>query len=465
MSDAVSTADPALPSTARNGTWLGHPRGLLVLAGTELWDRISFHGMQSLLVLYMVEQLLLPGHVERIAGLAGFRRLIESVTGSLSATALASQTFGLYVGLIYFMPVLGGWLGDRVLGQRRTVALGALLMTAGHFCMAFEQMFLWALLLLIVGAGCLRGNLMSQVGGLYVHDDRRRVAAFQIYFLVINIGAFVAPLVSGALAQSYGWHSGFAFAGFGMLTGLLFYLAGERHVPADAPRRSGRGSVRLEPRERRVILVMILMLPLLTLFWVAQSQVWNTYTLWVRDHLDLMIMGWRMPVPWLQAIDALTVIVMVPPVLLLWRRQARRSCEPDDILKLALGCLMFSGSMLWLAAADQVANVGGKTPFVWAVAFHLLANTGYLYFAPTVAALFARAAPPTVNSIMLGAYYLSVFAGSVLSGRLGSLYEGISSAHFWLLHAVIVGSGGVLILLFASRLRRELTIEPLRRTV
>jgi POT family proton-dependent oligopeptide transporter len=197
--DASATADPR--------QIFGHPRGLVVLAGTELWDRISFHGMQALLVLYMVGQLFLPGHIETIVGFKTFRALIEGITGPLSVQALASQIFGIYVGLVYFTPVLGGVLGDRVLGRSRTVTLGALLMTAGHFCMAFDQSFLLAMLLLILGAGCLRGNLMPQVAELYSQEDRRRAVAFQLYGSMINLGAFIAPVVTGALGQAYGWHT------------------------------------------------------------------------------------------------------------------------------------------------------------------------------------------------------------------------------------------------------------------
>ncbi len=435
----------------------GHPRGLVVLAGTELWERISFHGMQALLVLYMVGQLLLPGHVEHIVGFARFRDVIESVTGPLSSQALASQIFGLYVGLIYLTPIFGGLLGDRVLGRRRTVALGALLMTAGHFCMAFEQPFLLALLLLILGAGCLRGNLISQVGNLYSKDDSRRAAAFQIYYIMLNTGAFVAPLITGTLAQNYGWHYGFGFAGIGMLAGLIIYLTGQRHVPPDLPRGAAVARTRLGAGERRVVLFLILPLPLLALFWIAQAQVWNTYNLWVRDHVDLMIAGWKMPVPWLQAVDSLAVIVMVPPVLLLWRWQRRRSGEPDDFGKIGIGCLIFGAGMAWLAAAGVVANAAGQVPLAWALGFHVLSNVGYIYFAPIVIAMFARTAPASVNSMMVGVYYLAMFAGSIISGRLGGLYEQLPPARFWLLHAAIVGTGGLLLLLFARRLRRELT--------
>ena len=193
-----------LPMNAPRRSLRSHPAGLWVLAGTEFWDRVSFHGMQALLVLYMVGTLLLPGHVEHVAGFASFRAGVEAITGPLSVTALAAQLFGLYVGLIYFTPVVGGWIGDRVTGRRIAVSSGALLMTAGHVGLAFDKTFLLALLLLIAGAGLLRGNLAAQVKALYADGDPREADAFQLYYVGINVGAFVAPLVTGALATVYG---------------------------------------------------------------------------------------------------------------------------------------------------------------------------------------------------------------------------------------------------------------------
>jgi POT family proton-dependent oligopeptide transporter len=445
---------------AKGRDLLGQPRGLFFIGATELWERISFHGMQALLVLYMVDQLLLPGHVEKIVGFTGFRAVIEGVTGPLSVRALASQIFGLYVGFVYLVPVFGGLLGDRVLGRRRAVALGALLMTAGHLCMAFEASFLAALLLLILGAGVLRGNLASQVGDLYSEADRRRETAFQIYYGALNSGAFVAPLITGVLAQTYGWHYGFGFAGFGMLIGLLVYLSGGRDLPPDAVRGAHAQRRKLSSKERRVALILVSMLPIFTLFWVAQSQIWNTYNLWARDHVDLAVGGWKMPVPWLQAVDALSVVVLLPPLLKFWRWQAARSSEPDDLTKLGLGCLLFGGAIAWLAAGELAADAAGKVPLMWALAYHFLSAVGYLYFAPVAIAVFSRSAPASINAMMIGVFYLSIFAGSAISGRLGGLYERLSGAQFWLIHAASVTAGGVLILLFASRLRRELMPGP-----
>jgi len=454
--DAVAVAVAPTTRFANGRDLLGQPRGLFFIGATELWERISFHGMQALLVLYMVEQLLLPGHVEHIVGFPRFRAAIESVTGPLSSQALASQIFGLYVGFVYLVPVFGGVLGDRVLGRRRAVALGALLMTAGHFCMAFEAPFLAALLLLVLGAGVLRGNMASQVGDLYSDDDHRRETAFQIYYGALNCGAFIAPLITGVLAQTYGWHYGFGFAGFGMLVGLAVYLSGGRDLPPDAVRGANAVRRKLSSTDRRVALIMMLILPIFTLFWIAQSQIWNTYNLWARDHVNLAIGSWKMPVPWLQAVDSLGVVVLLPPMLKFWRWQASRSREPDDLTKLAIGCLLFGAAIAWLAAGPLAADVTGKVPLVWALAYHFLSAVGYLYFAPVAVALFSRTAPASINATMIGIYYLSMFAGSIISGRLGGLYERLSSAQFWLIHAAVVIAGGLLILLFASRLRREL---------
>jgi POT family proton-dependent oligopeptide transporter len=449
--------DGATPASERQ--FFGHPRGLAFIAGTEFWERISFHGLQALLVLYMVDRLLRPGHVEHILGFARFRAGLESVTGPLSVQALATQIFGLYVGLAYFMPVIGGALGDRVIGRRRAVALGAFAMTAGHFCMAFDQSFLLALVLLVAGAGLLRGNLASQLGDLYSRNDHRRERGFQTYYFMLNFGAFVAPLVTGVLAVHLGWEYGFGFAGLGMLAGLLIYRAGRRYLPADVPRSTRTAAPRLKPPERRVVAILLAMLPLLSLFWVAQSQIWNTYNLWARDHVDLVIGTFTMPVPWLQAIDALGVLVLVPVVLRWWRWQAARGAEPDLLAKLGWGCVLFGVAVAWLAAAQLVASTGQRVPLIWAIGYHFLAGIGYIYFAPTAVTLYSRSAPATVNALMVGIYYVAIFAGSAISGRLGGLYERVSGGEFWGLHALVAVAGGVLVFAFAPQLRRELGMQ------
>ncbi len=430
-----------------------HPAGLWVLAGTELWERISFHGMQALLVLYMVGALLLPGHVEHIIGFATARGIIEGVTGRLSVKALAAQIFGLYVGLIYFTPVIGGAIGDRLTGRRIAVVLGGLLMACGHFSLAFDATFLPALLLLILGAGLLRGNLQPQVKSLYADGDRRAADAFQLYYVGINVGAFIAPLITGTLATIYGWHFGFGFAGVGMLIGLAIYLAGQHLLPQER-RAIGPATTRqpLTAQEGRRLTGLWLIWPLVICFWIAQSQVWNVYNLWASDHVQMRVGGFDVPVPWLQALDGLSPVIVMPLFLGLWRWQAARGREPDDMAKMAIGCLIFAAGTAWLALAPLVAT-NDRAPLLWAVGFHLISNTGWLYFTPITLALFAAKAPASLRGTMIGVNSLSVFVAATISGRIGGLYETVSPSAFWMIHAAIVGGAGIGLFLIARPLR------------
>src|SRR6266850_2751298 len=241
----MSTVEAALPR-AGDASFIGHPKGLFYLAFTEAWERFSYYGMTALLALYMVNQLLLPGHVEHIGGFSVFRTAVESVVGPLSTQALASQIFGLYSGFVYFTPLLGGMIADRWIGQRNAVVIGALSMSAGHIAMTFDKSFLAALLLLVIGSGFLKGNISAQVGALYPpEDEARRTRGFVIFSTAINIGAVVGPLLCGLLAQFYGWHYGFGIAAIFMLFGLATYLYGYRYLPARVERRKYEGASRL----------------------------------------------------------------------------------------------------------------------------------------------------------------------------------------------------------------------------
>jgi POT family proton-dependent oligopeptide transporter len=218
----ADTIQSSQPVSARE--LFGHPRGLTFLFTTEMWERFSYYGMRALLVLYMTKFLLLSDHSASVIGLSSLKRALESVFGPLDVQPLSSQIWGLYTGLVYFTPIVGGLLADRVLGQRRAVVIGAVLMAIGHFMMASEQLFLFALLALILGSGCFKPNISTQVGGLYGASDPRRDRAYSIFYVGINLGAFLAPLVCGTLGETAGWHYGFAAAGVGMVIGLCIYL-------------------------------------------------------------------------------------------------------------------------------------------------------------------------------------------------------------------------------------------------
>lgn len=434
--------------------WLGHPRGLWVLSGTEFWDRISWHGMVAMLVLYMTGDLLRPERVVHVAGWASYHGMLTALFGPLSTTAIATQTFSFYYAAITFLPLLGGWLGDRVITRRSAVAIGALVMTLGHFLMAFDTTFLAALVSLAVGAGLIRGNLSPQIRALYTAGDRKQGEAFQIYAMAVDLGAFVAPLASGTIAKYYGWHAGFAVAGFGMLIGLVWFLAGSHNLPPQPVRTARAARVPLTATERRNLAGLALVWPCSVAYWISQAQVWNVYNVWVRDHVAMTVGTFVVPVPWLQSLDGLVPAIFIPLTLIAFRAMARRNCEPDIVVKLAIGSLIFSAGMLLLAAAPLTAAPGGRVPLWLPVAFHVASNLGADCFAPFAAALFTGRAPERLRGTVYGVYTLSVTVGSLVSGPMGNWYSQVSPSVFWAVAASFAGVGGAVLLVIAAPLRR-----------
>ncbi|HVW70827.1 MAG TPA: peptide MFS transporter [Steroidobacteraceae bacterium] len=460
MSAAIESPAPA-PAARPRPEFLGHPRGLAYIALTEAWERFSFYGMQALLMLYMTGHLLEPGTLERVVGLSSLRAGLESVLGTLSIQELASTLFGLYVALVYFTPVAGGLVGDRLTGRRRAVLLGAVLMSIGHFLLAFDATFLPGLAALIVGSGLLKGNLAAQVGNLYARDDSRRDGAYTVYVTAINVGAFVAPLVCGTLGELYSWHYGFGAAGIGMLLGIAIYLSGSRYLPPEQIMGQRQKAPPLQPGDGRALVAIFVVLAITSLFWTAQAQVWNVYPLWLRDHVDRSAFGGTVPVTWFQSLDSLTVLLLAPLVVIYWQSQAKRAAEPGDLSKIALGCGFFVVAYVLLTAGQLTAH-DGQAGLGWAVAFHFFTALSYLYAAPVALALVTRAAPPSVNGMIAGAYYLGLFVGGILSGRLARFYEPLGPAAFWGMHALVAGSGTALLLLLRRPLLRALRLTHVK---
>jgi proton-dependent oligopeptide transporter, POT family len=429
--------------------FLGHPRGLAILGFTEAWERFSYYGMQTLLVLYMSKQLLLPGHVEHIAGFGGVRAALQLAYGHpLSVIALGSAIYGMYSGSVWITPILGGLISDRWLGRTRTITIGAVLMAAGHFLMAFEAPFLLALTCLLIGVGCFKGNLASQVGSLYSAADLRRADAFQIYYVFINVGVIAAPLVAGTLGELYGWHYGFGIAGIGMLISLVIYRSGRRDLPADAPRSraepKARASRRLQPSERTASIALLLLLPALALGAIGNQQIFNVYLLWVPDHVDMTFFGRLMPTSWLITIDAILSLAALGASLAFWRLWAKRFPEPTEVSKIAIGMGISTLGVLMLVIAGWLSAGGQRINLFWPLAFDILNSIGYANVFPVGLALYARAAPKSLMATMIGIYYGHLFIASNLAGALGGLIERLSGAQFWALHLAIQSGGAVL---------------------
>lgn len=456
--ESVNTIVTPVPGVAA-GTVMGHPKGLFYLAFTEAWERFSYYGMTALVVLYMVNQLLLPGHVENVVGLAGFRAAIESVVGPLSTQAFASQIFGLYAGFVYFTPLLGGLVADRWIGQRNAVVIGALAMSGGHLAMAFEQSFLLALLLLVIGSGFLKGNISAQVGALYPRDDAaRRTRGFAIFSMAINFGAVVGPLLTGLLAQLYGWHYGFGIAALFMLAGLATYLAGYRHLPARVDRRQHESGP-LQAGDWRVIFALCAVMAITIFQSISYYQLANVLPVWLEQHVALDRGAFTVPAPWYQSIDPFFSILGVPLLFWIWHRQAARKGEPGDLAKIGIGAWLAAASNMILVVAIIGAD-GAPVHPVWPFLYCAGMGIAFLYYWPTLLALVSRAAPASVNATMMGVAFMSLFVANNLIGWIGGFYEKMSPAEFWAMHAAIGAMGGVLVMLFGGRLSRALAGQP-----
>jgi POT family proton-dependent oligopeptide transporter len=421
--------------------------------------------MTALLALYMTKQLLLPGHAEHVFGLAPLRHLFE-LRGPMSDLAFASLIYGWYGGLVYFTPVLGGWIADRWLGTRATVILGALLMSAGHLAMSLDQSFLLALLLLIAGSGCLKGNISAQVGQLYPIDDESwRTRGFTIFSAAINIGAVIGPLGCGAVAAIYGWHAGFALAAVLMIVALLTYLAGQRHLPGKAVKADAAGELPpLTGPERKRVAILFAVIALTVLPNVAYPMIWNIGILWIDGHVSLATPFGAVPASWFNSLDAFASIVVVPPLVALWAWQARRGREPSDVEKIGIGAALTGASALFLAAGSAMPGPDGKIGVIWPILGFFGMGLAFIWYWPVLLALISRAAPAKVNATLVSASFLSLFVGSVAMGWVGSFYEQLGGAAFWTLDAAIGFAGGILLLIFGRAIDRALEPPPQHRS-
>jgi POT family proton-dependent oligopeptide transporter len=439
-------------ASARTPDLFGHPKGLTFLFSTEMWERFSYYGMRTLLVLYMVKHLLQPGQAETVIGYGAIKGVLEFLFGPLGVQPLSSHIYGLYTAFVYLTPVIGGLIADRWLGQRRTVIAGAVLMAIGHFMMAFEPLFLFALFVLILGNGAFKPNISTQVGGLYAPGDPRRDRAFSIFYVGINIGAFFSPLVCGTLGEAYGWHYGFAAAGIGMLIGTLIYVAGWRTLPPDdRTLRADKPRIKLDRDEwRRILALALLFLPV-ALFWATYEQQGNTIALWADAHTDrhvnLLVWQGQIPVTWFQAFNPFMIFAFTPFIIALWAWQARRGHEPSTVVKMALGCFGVALANLVLVAAALQAGVA-QASWLWLLLYFAIITVGELYLSPIGLSLVTKVAPARVVSMVMGMWLATSFVGNFIGGWLGSFWSAMDKDQFFLLIAAVAASAGTAILAF-----------------
>lgn len=429
-------------SAAGEKTFLGHPIGLTFLFGSEMWERFSYYGMRLLLPLYCLQFLLLPGHREKVIGFEFMRHVLEGLNGDLvNDQQLQSAIYGFYTAFVYATPLVGGFLADRWFGRRYTVVVGGILMSIGHFLMAFQSLFYFALLFIIVGNGGFKPNISTQVGGLYKEGDNRVDRAYSIFYFGINFGSFIGQNICGWFGDQQLWAYGFGAAGVGMLIGTLVYLYALRILPSDLP---VKGANKERPPLTggdwyAVTLLSLLFLPC-CLFWAAYEQSGNTVEVWSVDHLNRVAnLGFTtitLTVGFIQSMNGAFILLFTPVVIALWRWQARRGNEPSSVVKMALGFVIMAVSYLVLAGAQMMAG-GGKVYWAWSVLYFAIYNFGELYFSPIGLSLYSRAAPPQVAALMMAVYIGAMFPGNFLAGWLGKFYSTMGTVNFFLLIAAI----------------------------
>jgi POT family proton-dependent oligopeptide transporter len=360
----------------------------------------------------------------------------------------SSEIYGLYTGFVYFTPLLGGMLADRLLGQRRTVILGAVLMAVGHFLMAVDRMFFPALIFLILGNGAFKPNISTQVGALYPAGDHRRDRAFSIFYMGINLGAFFSPLVCGTLGEKVGFHWGFGAAGVGMVIGLLVYLFGQRHLAPDLiMQKKGSGEQpSSEPMRREDWLrigAIFVMMSLSIVFWSVYEQQGNTMALWADAHTDRTVFGWEMPASWFQSFNPLLIFMLVPLLNIFWDRQDRRGKEPSSIAKMGIGCILLGAAFLILIPPARDLALNPRASLWWLAGCALVLTVGEIYFSPIGLSLVTRIAPVRIVSMMMGVWFLSSFFGNYLSGYLGTFWEKMPKENFFLLMFAMSFAAGI----------------------
>jgi POT family proton-dependent oligopeptide transporter len=361
----------------------------------------------------------------------------------MSVQAFGSQIYGLYTGFVFLTPVVGGIIADRWLGEKRTVILGAILMAIGQFLMVSEQLFFLALLFLICGNGAFKPNISTQVGGLYADGDPRRDRAFTIFYMGINVGAFMSPLICGTLGQIYGWHYGFGAAGVGMVLSLVIYIGGQKYLVASHEKekkaKAEGKKEKFTKAEWRTIGALIALCVLNIVFWGAYEQQGNTMQLWADHNTNWNLIpgvSWEIPSTWFQAFNPLFIFMLAPLLDAFWGWQSRRKKEPSSVMKMAIGCAFLGVAFIVMIAGAQLIGEGRGSVW-WLVSCTFILTLGELFLSPIGLSLVSKAAPKRIVSMMMGIWFLSSFFGNYLSGFIGTFYEKIPKSTFFLILCVL----------------------------
>jgi POT family proton-dependent oligopeptide transporter len=443
---------------------LKQPPGLFLLFGVEMWERFSYYGMRALLVLYLVD---------RTHGGLGWDK------------AAASRLYGWYGALAYSLPVLGGYLADRRLGTHRSLIVGSVIISCGHFCLAVPALptFYLGLALIILGTGFFKANVSTMVGQLYGTGDRRRDAGYTIFYMGINVGALVGPLVCGYLAESprWGWHYGFGAAGVGMVMGLLLYLGYKaRYLPgvglpparraAAARPRSGDAAAPpgrpegLTRDERRRVLALVIIFFFVIFFWTAFEQAGSSMNLFAAERIDRSILGFRFPASWFQSVNPAVILIFAPLFASLWTDLARRRREPSPAMKMTIAMFLVGAGFGFMVIAARHSENGVLVSPLWLIGAYVLHTYGELCLSPIGLSMVNKLAPLRYASLFMGLWFLASAIAEFLAGHLAAVTDRVArgevfrllggQADFFLIFVVSSMVAGVGLLALTPFLKR-----------
>jgi POT family proton-dependent oligopeptide transporter len=405
-----------------------HPRGLSTLFFTEMWERFSYYGMRAFLILYMTAPV--------AAGGLGF------------ADVTAGRVYGLYTGSVWFSAIIGGLIADAGFGQYRSVLLGGIIIAAGHFTLAFKALpfFYSGLALIVIGTGLLKPNVSTMVGSLYEPDDKRRDAGFSIFYMGINLGAFIGPLIAGYLAQRVDWHVGFASAGVGMVLGVTQYILGKKRLTPAIEKLAMREKTGVKSQAsggsgygdawKRIAAVVVFFI-FASLFWAAYEQAGSTLNLFADRYTRLSVLGFSFPSSWFQSVPAAFVILLAPVMAWLWLKLGKH--EPSSPAKFVLGLLFAGFAFLILVPAGMIAQSGSNTlvsPW-WLVVSYFVIEIGELALSPVGLSVVTKLAPVRIVGLMMGVWFLSVAVGDIIAGWTAGL---VSTMPLPLLFGTVAGA-------------------------
>ena len=420
-----------------------HPKGLYILFFTEMWERFSYYGMRAILTLYMITE------------------VSNNNPGLGWDDAFALSIYGWYTMAVYVMSIPGGIIADRWLGQKKTVLWGGILLVFGHSILAIDA--LWAfstgLTLIVLGVGGLKPNISTMVGGLYRKGDPRRDHGFTIFYIGINLGAFLASLVVGGVGELYGWHYGFGLAGIGMLLGVSVFLYGHRylkHVGEPPKQRTDTKDAIHNPLtkiEKDRMIVLFLSSIIIFVFFAAFEQAGGLMNIYTNSRVDRMLLGWQIPTSWFQSLGPFFIMTLGTVVATFWLKRQRSNKEASTLFKMAIGIMIMGTGFLMMSGATLQAKSAGQAGMYWIIAAYLLHTIGELCASPTALSFITKLAPVKYGSLMMGSFFAATGLGNKVAGMLGGSASQAGELQVFTGIFIFTAVFGITLLVFLKKLK------------